>query len=409
MSRLTQRIASVLVSSLFLVIATGQLVAQDKRVVVLSFEQRNVLSSIEEVFGGEADIGDKIADLVRARLREHGVEVAEEDVDVHGRVNGSIMVFGRAEGGGEVAGVSVRGIRVGLGRSKEKAFVVLEARLLNAFNGNVVTVVTGRGESDRSGTDLFARTQEVDIASIDLTSEEFTETSIGEATHQAVDQLAEEIAEATDDLDDAPPPPAEPTPPVAAAAVAPPSAPAVSGGPMAPFAWAPFQFRGTEHFRYDVRQTEDGDTETGFYQIDLEPAGAGQVRMQVSGQLGEDSYSSTVTTGTGTQGMMMGYPQFMTMGPVGIMLFNPMSWMAIQGRQLTMGDGWTSSQGGETMEFKVESQCRAAGQNGMLLVFRENGQVRTQSCLSPDIALPIVTSMHDDDMGLELTLVEYRP
>ena len=93
MSRLTQRIASVLVSSLFLVIATGQLVAQDKRVVVLSFEQRNVLSSIEEVFGGEADIGDKIADLVRARLREHGVEVAEEDVDVHGRVNGSIMVF----------------------------------------------------------------------------------------------------------------------------------------------------------------------------------------------------------------------------------------------------------------------------------------------------------------------------
>ena len=103
MSRLTQRIASVLVSSLILVIATGQLVAQDKRVVVLSFEQRNVLSSIEEVFGGEADIGDKIADLVRARLREHGVEVAEEDVDVHGRVNGSIMVFGRAEGGGEVA------------------------------------------------------------------------------------------------------------------------------------------------------------------------------------------------------------------------------------------------------------------------------------------------------------------
>ena len=58
-----------------------------------------------------------------------------------------------------------------MGRRKKKAFVVLEARLLNAFNGNVVTVVTGRGESDRSGTDLFARTQEVDIASIDLTSE----------------------------------------------------------------------------------------------------------------------------------------------------------------------------------------------------------------------------------------------
>ena len=406
MSRPNLRIACLLGLSGLLVMTAMPLAAQTKRVVVLSFEQRNVLSSIEEVFGGEADIGDKIADLVRARLREHGVEVAEEDVDVHGRVNGTIMVFGRAEGGGEVAGVSVRGLRVGLGRRKEKAFVVLEARLLNAFNGQVVTVVTGRGESDRSGTDLFARTRQVDIASIDLTSEEFTETSIGEATHQAVDQLAEEIADATDDLDTAPPPAPEPTPPVAAAA---PSAPAVAGGPVAPFAWAPYQFRGTEHFRYDVRQTEDGETETGFYQLDLEPAGAGQVRMQVSGQLGEDSYSSTVTTGTGTQGMMMGYPQFMTMGPVGILLFNPMSWMAIQGRQLTLGDGWSSSQGGESMEIRVESQCQSAGQSGMLLVFRENGQVRTQSCLAPDVALPIVTSMHDDDMVIELTLVEYRP
>jgi hypothetical protein len=178
---------------------------------------------------------------------------------------------------------------------------------------------------------------------------------------------------------------------------------------VAPFAWAPYQFNGTEHFRYDVRQTEDGITESGFYQLDLEPAGPGQVRMQVSGQLGDDSYSSTVTTGTGTQGMMMGYPQFMTMGPVGLMLFNPMSWMAIQGRQLTLGDGWSSSQDGETMEARVESQCQAAGQSGMLLVFRENGAVRTQSCLAPDVALPIQTSMHDDDMVIELTLVEYRP
>jgi len=381
--------------------------AQNKRVVVSPFEQRNVLSSIEEVFGGEADIGDKIADLVRARLREHGVDVVEDNADVNGQVNGAIMVFGRAEGSGEVAGVSVGGVRVGLGRRKEKAFVVLEARLLNAYNGHVVTVVTGRGESDRSGTDLFARTRDIDIANIDLNSEEFTETSIGEATHQAVDQLAEELADAADDLDTAPPP--EPTPAVAAAPVAAAAQPTVSGGPVAPFAWAPYQFNGTEHFRYDVVQTEDGGTETGFYQLDLEPAGASQVRMQVSGQLGDDSYSSTVTTGTGTQGMMMGYPQFMTMGPVGIMLFNPMSWMAIQGRQLTIGDGWSASQDGETMEARVESQCQAAGQSGMLLVFRENGQVRTQSCLAPDIALPIMTSMHDDDMSIELTLVEYRP
>ena len=407
MSRHTLRVACAFGLSLIFAVAASPVLAQSKRVVVLSFEQRNVLSSIEEVFGGQADIGEKVADLVRSRLRERGVDVAEDDAEVHGRVNGAIMVFGRAEGGGEVAGVSVRGVRVGLGRRREKAFVVLEARLLDAGSGQVVTVVTGRGESDRSGTDLFARTRQIDLASIDLTSEEFTETSIGEATHQAVDQLAREIAGATGRLGAAPPPaPVPTTPPPAAAAAAP--AP-VSGGPIGPFAWAPYQFRGTEHFRYDVVQTEDGDTDRGFYQLDLEPAGADQVRMRVSGQLGDDSYSSTVTTGTGTQGMMMGYPQFMTMGPVGLMLFNPMSWMAIQGRQLTMGDGWSSSSGGETVEVRVESQCQAAGHGGMLLVFRENGVVRTQSCLAPDIALPIITSMHSDDTVIELTLVEYRP
>jgi hypothetical protein len=61
------------------------------------------------------------------------------------------------------------------------------------------------------------------------------------------------------------------------------------------------------------------------------------------------------------------------------------------------------------MEARVESQCQAGGQSGMLLVFRENGVVRTQSCLAPNVALPIMTSMHDDDMSIELTLVEYRP
>ena len=409
MRRLANSFASATYALIFLIASSSSVAAQGKRVVVLSFEQNGVVTSIEEVFGGEADIGEKIADLVRARLRERSIEVAESNDGVQGTVSGNILVFGRQEAGGEVAGVSVGGLRVGLGRRREKAYVVLEARLVDAGSGRIVSVLTGSGESDRSGTDLFARTRSIDIASIDLTSEEFTETSIGEATHHAVDELAEEIADAADDLGDAPAPPAPTAPPVAAPPAAAPLPAAAPTGDVSPFAWAPYQFKGTEHIRYDVRQTEDGQTETGFYQLDLEPAGPGQVRMQVSGQLGDDSYSSTVTTGTGTQGMMMGYPQFMAMGPVGLMLFNPMSWMTIQGRQLTLGDGWSSSQGGESLEVRVESQCQAAGQGGMLLVFRENGAVRTQSCLAPDVALPITTSMHDDNMEIVMTLVEYRP
>jgi hypothetical protein len=61
------------------------------------------------------------------------------------------------------------------------------------------------------------------------------------------------------------------------------------------------------------------------------------------------------------------------------------------------------------MEARVESSCQAAGQAGMLLVMRENGVVRSQSCLAPDVALPIMTSMQDEDTVIQLTLVEYRP
>ena len=75
--------------------------------------------------------------------------------------------------------------------------------------------------------------------------------------------------------------------------------PVVPSGPVGTFAWAPYQFRGSEHFRYDVRQQNGGDTETGFYQLDFQPAGTNRVRMQVNWQLGDQSQSSTVTTRTG--------------------------------------------------------------------------------------------------------------
>jgi len=199
-----------------------------------------------------------------------------------------------------------------------------------------------------------------------------------------------------------------------------PSQPSSGGGaslgsiaslPSGAWAWSPYHFKGTEHFKYDVTQTErKGGTKTGYYTLDLQPAGS-SYKMRVDGKLGENAYSSTVTAPDPNGGMNpMAMGQFMALGPIGMALFNPMAGMMFAGRQLTLGDGWSTSNGGRTVSVKVESQCQHAGVNGLMTVMRENEKQRSTSCLSPNVALPLEVVMSgDDNSGLQMTLVEFRP
>jgi hypothetical protein len=387
--------------------AAAQEQPEGKRVVVRTFDDQNVTSSVENVFGGEYDLGRGIAALMRTRLEQEGLGVVEREADAHGTVSGAVLIFGREEAKADVGGVSLGRLRVGVGRRREIAIVLLEAQLLDA-GGQLVGVATGRGESTRGGTNVFARLKGGDdLARIDLSSDEFRETAIGEATYKAVEELSRELASQADALGTvAPVAAAEPTPPAEPAA---PIAAPPPGGPVGTFAWAPYQFRGTERFRYDVRQTEDGDTQSGFYQLDLEPAGQGRVRMKVTGRLGDESYSSTVTTGVGPEGIQMGMGQFVTLGPIGITLFNPLAWMMFSGRELAVGDGWSYSGGGESVAIQVERECSQAGQRGLLTVLRTNGEIQQESCVARDVALPLRTLMREDGWVVELKLVEYRP
>jgi hypothetical protein len=215
----------------------------------------------------------------------------------------------------------------------------------------------------------------------------------------------------------APPAPVAAAPAAAAQAI--PPAAAVPSGPVVypsgPFAYAPYRFRGTEHFRYDVTQTENNRPSTGYYILDLQPAGPGQARMTVQGQLGEDQFSSSTTLplsegGLSMPQMMMSFGPLNGAGPLFPALFNPAAWMMFGGRQLTVGDGWQNSHGGETVSVRVEAQCSAGGQGGVLVRIRQNDQVRQESCLSPTVALPLRTLMVSNDGDrIELTLTEYRP
>lgn len=406
-----------------------------KRVLVVDFDQSQVQGGLREVFGRDnVNVGRSIARLVGARLAAAGFQVVESSGSIPftldpsasaaaGRsagadavVAGSLVTYGSASGmaGG---GPRIGGIRLNVGRRTTVVAVALESRVIDVASGTLLGVVPANAQGSRSGLAVTVEVPNIVDASglIDMTRDDFRRTAIGEFTEQAVGQLVTGVADMRGRIGAVAAAPAAPAPAPMAAAV--PSAAPLPGGPIVypsgPFMYAPFQFRGTEHFRYDVTQVESGRTVTGFYQFDLQPAGAGQVRMSVQGQVGTDSWSSSVTVGTGGQAgpqMMMSFAPLMTMGPLAITLFNPTSWIIFGGHQLSVGDGWSTTSEGESTSVRVEQQCAHAGQGGLLIVLRRNNQVVSESCVSPTVAMPLrVLTADEGGDRVELTLTEYRP
>jgi curli biogenesis system outer membrane secretion channel CsgG len=194
------------------------------------------------------------------------------------------------------------------------------------------------------------------------------------------------------------------------------AAPPTSGGALpalysqpisGPFTWGMYSFKGTEHFRYNVQQREGNDNKVGSYSFDAKPAGNGRTRLSVAGNMGSDSYSSTVTIGPNEGIPMM---QLIGLGPVGLALFNPVWMLLLGGHEWELGSGWQSTQNGESSSFKVEEKCAQAGVNGLKGVWRQNQKVAMDMCVSPNVGLPLALTFHNDDGSMTaMQLVEFRP
>src|SRR5262249_32187783 len=82
---------------------------------------------------------------------------------------------------------------VKIGQKEEKAVVVINYRLIDAETSEVIATGEARGESKRKSKGLgglFAVPQAVVAGGVDMTSKNFAETIIGEATMDACDHLA---------------------------------------------------------------------------------------------------------------------------------------------------------------------------------------------------------------------------
>ncbi|GAB4367566.1 MAG: hypothetical protein OHK0021_10970 [Bryobacter sp.] len=206
------------------------------RVVAIDeFDFGTVRSSVAAIFGTQVDIGKGILALLTKRLTEEGkyriVErqnlqkvLSEQDLGASNRVKqGTQAKIGRVQGADAIlmgtitvfgqdtrkrnVNTSALGIPsprvlggINVGSRSDKAIVEISYRLIDAESSEVLAVGEARGESQRKGSSVglagFYGGRGA-AGSVDMTSANFLETVIGEATVDCINKLAG-IANASD-------------------------------------------------------------------------------------------------------------------------------------------------------------------------------------------------------------------
>ena len=122
-------------------------------------------------------------------------------------LSGDIVIFGRddkkksVKGGGLIGGV-IGGIAAS--KNEDKAVVAIDYRLIDAETSEIIATGEARGESVRKGNALGAiggaLGKGVAGVQIDMTSSNFAQTIIGEATQDCVNKLADILLEQTTNM-----------------------------------------------------------------------------------------------------------------------------------------------------------------------------------------------------------------
>ena len=201
--------------------------AAKHRVAVMNFDYGTVQSSVSAIFGTDQDIGKGISAMLIEKLVKDGqysvIEraaldklLAEQNFSNSDRANptsaakigqllgvdtiiiGSVTQFGRDDkhtniGGGGFGSKYGLG---GIGTKNSKAIVAVSARMVNVNTGEIISAVTGTGESSRSGTSLLGAGGGGGGGgggAVDMGSSNFGNTILGEATHKAVDDMGAQL------------------------------------------------------------------------------------------------------------------------------------------------------------------------------------------------------------------------
>lgn len=219
---------SRLLATLTIACATLAPAQTKKAMEVEDFDFSTVMTAVQAVFGTQQNIGQGINGMLVKRIAQDGkytvVErrkvaniIKEQDFAASNRVKkgtgarigqirgadltlmGDIVVFGRDDrrvGGAAGAIVGGAGGAAGGYKQTNKAVVVLDYRIVDTETSEVVASGEARGESKRTSSGFGAAMFAGGVLAgggINMTSSNFGETIIGEATMDAVDKLAVDI------------------------------------------------------------------------------------------------------------------------------------------------------------------------------------------------------------------------
>ena len=201
--------------------------ANKPRAIVDEFDYSTVMTSVQAVFGTNQNIGKGIRAMLTTRVAKDNklviVERAkikslegEQDRNASNRVKqgsgarvgrisgadlmlaGDIVIFGRDDKKTSVKGGGFAGRVIGAAASmnkEDKAIVAIDYRLIDAETSEIIATGEARGESARKsknfGALLGVAGKGAGGMEIDMTSSNFAETIIGEATMDCVNKLAE--------------------------------------------------------------------------------------------------------------------------------------------------------------------------------------------------------------------------
>jgi curli biogenesis system outer membrane secretion channel CsgG len=220
----------VRVALLLCILIPASLAQQKKRVAVLNFDYGTVQSSVSAIFGTNVDVGKGISDLLVQKLVQDGkYSVIERNaidkilneqnfansdrvdsstaakigrvLGVDAVIMGTITQFGRDDkstgiGGSVIGGLGSKFGVGGVQKNKAKAVVGVTARLVDTSTAEILAAVTGEGESTRSGTSLLGAGGSSDTSAggnYDMSSQNFSQTILGEAVHQAVNSVGQQL------------------------------------------------------------------------------------------------------------------------------------------------------------------------------------------------------------------------
>jgi curli biogenesis system outer membrane secretion channel CsgG len=228
---------AILLAVLCISLGSAASAQHKKRIAVLNFDYGTVQSQVSGMFGTNVDVGKGISDLLVQQLVTDGKysmiernaidkilneqNFANSDrvdpstaakigkiLGVDAVIMGTITQFGRDDqnktyGGGAVGGVTSKFGIGGLQKREAKAVVAVTGRMVDTTTGEILAAVTGTGESKRKGTSLVGAgggSGNAAGAGYDMTSKNFGETILGEAVHQAVNQMATQLDEKAEAL-----------------------------------------------------------------------------------------------------------------------------------------------------------------------------------------------------------------